>query len=490
MLLKGEGTVADPERAVPLLKKAAEAGLRGPASIALADYYRSNGDQEKERAALELVVDLSGDAEATLRLAELLLKSEGTAADQERGISLLEKAAEAGLKGPAFSTLAAYYRDSGDQVNELATLERLVNLGDNPKATLRFAEMLLDGEGTAADPERAIALLEKSAAAGLKEQAFSALAGYYRGSGDRVKELAVVEQLAHLGNGEATLRLAEMLLKGEGTPANPERAIALLEETGEAGLKEPALSALADHYHLSGDEVQELATLERLVGLGAHPEAKLRLGEMLLKGEGGDADPERAVTILEETAEAGLKGPALSALADYYRGNDDKVKEVAALEQLADLGDGKAAFRLAEVLLKGEGTSADPDRAIALLEMSLKENVTPAINLALVELLAAQYRNGDALRLTVTLLKHAYVADESDALAAFKGLPENDKAAVVQAMLSDSKLYSGPQNGRLTESTIKAIAKFCFSNNVAECRNEAMPVALLETLLNQLSLGS
>jgi TPR repeat protein len=47
--------------------------------------------------------------------------------------------------------------------------------------------------------------------------------------------------------------------------------------------------------------------------------ASLALADMLIKGEGGPRNPERAVEILTEISSTELAGPALSALGAYFR---------------------------------------------------------------------------------------------------------------------------------------------------------------------------
>jgi hypothetical protein len=56
----------------------------------------------------------------------------------------------------------------------------------------------------------------------------------------------------------------------------------------------------------------------------------------------------------------------------------------------------------------------------------------------------------------------------------------------VQAILRNAEYYNGSIDGRLTRRTLNAIGKFCSANHIAECQSEAVPVALLSALLNQL----
>jgi hypothetical protein len=71
MLLKGEGVITDPQRAIALLEKADSGRSNAAAPLALAEYYRSNGDTEKARATLQQAAEL-GNAQARKALSALL----------------------------------------------------------------------------------------------------------------------------------------------------------------------------------------------------------------------------------------------------------------------------------------------------------------------------------------------------------------------------------------------------------------------------------
>ena len=483
MLIKGEGTPTDPARAVPLLKQAAEAGWAGRADASLGQYYRRTGDDQEALAALQAASD-AGEAEAKVALADMLIKGEGTPIDPQGAIALLEEAADAGAAAPAFKSVADYYHGIGDNQHERAFLERAAKGGD-AEAELALAGMLINGDGGVADPDRAVALLQQAANAGQAATAFTALGNYYLAAGDREKAVAAFGQAVDAGDTSAELSLGKLLIDEKGSASDHERAIGLLQQAAAKGLTGPALAALGSYYRSAGDTAKALDALNQAVDAN-DPDAKLVLGEMLIKGEGTAPRPDQAISLLDEAASAGRKGPALRILGEYYLTTGARKKAASTLEQAADAGDSWARVTLASMLIDGNGVPADPEKARALLQAALKQGQNPLAYIGLVQLAAAEFRTG-ALDGALSLLKDADAADTTIALNSFERLQPNDKTAMVQAILQGEKFYTGPINGRLTGSTLDAIRRFCSKNAIAEaCRSEAVPVALLSALIKQL----
>jgi hypothetical protein len=175
------------------------------------------------------------------------------------------QAAETVLKGPAGSKLGNYYRSIGDYGKALSAYRQAAEAGEG-WAMIGLADMLRKGEGTTADPQQAIKLLEQASAAGLKGPAGSKLGNYYRSIGDYGKALSAYRQAAEAGEGWAMIGLADMLRKGEGTHVNYDMAKALLE----AAVKRESISyayvgliALAADHYGSGDAVHYTRSLLR-----------------------------------------------------------------------------------------------------------------------------------------------------------------------------------------------------------------------------------
>jgi tetratricopeptide (TPR) repeat protein len=93
----------------------------------------------------------------------------------------------------------------------------------------------------------------------------------------------------------------------------------------------------------------------------------LSLADMLFKGEGTPADPDKAIALAQEAAAGGLVGPAYLALGDHYRSVGEFTKALAAYERAFEFGEKGATQALADMLFKGEGTKPDPERATDLL---------------------------------------------------------------------------------------------------------------------------
>jgi tetratricopeptide (TPR) repeat protein len=275
---------------------------------------------------------------------------------------------------------------------------------------------------------------------------------------------------------------ASVLLKSEGTAADPQNAERFAEQIAEADLQRLAGSALGNYYRGIGEYGKALRAFQQAADAG-EGWAMFGLAEMLLKGEGTAADPQKAIKLLEQAAVAGLTGPTGNALGNYYRGIGEYGKALRAFQQAADAGEGWAMIGLAEMLLKGEGTQVSRDKARILLENALEQKKIAFAYVGLIALAAEQFRSGNAISPTLSLLRDAYVADPTIALNSVNWLPNNSKVAVIQSLLRDAALYSGPTDGLLTAATVRAIRRFCTRKNIRECSVNALPAPFLQALL-------
>jgi len=292
-------------------------------------------------------------------------------------------------------------------------------------------------------------------------------------------------------------------------------------ETSEASETEETLTEALEEPSQSE---RPIAALERAAKAG-NAWAMIGLADLLAAGEEVDADPDRALSLLENAAASGLEGPARGALGAYYRAIGDYEKALKLLDQAAEAGDGWAAFRLAEMIAEGQGTQpdeakaaepfgeaaasgltggkqekvdlalqlmkgkkADRDRASTLLE-GVRLEETPGAYAQLIAVSAADFRRNLPLDHAITLLRQAREADASVAFQAFRSLPENEKVALAQAILKSVGIYSGKTNGKLTKSTLQAIGRFCRRNGIDECKSEAMPDSFISALIERISTG-
>jgi TPR repeat protein/peptidoglycan/xylan/chitin deacetylase (PgdA/CDA1 family) len=352
-------------RAKQLLDKAAAAGMSGPAAGIYGTYYRKTGDFVAARQSLD-VAARSGNAQAAFELAGLYLSGEGGGKDAARAVALYQQAADAGLKAPAFAALGAYYRDQGDKIAAFTAFAKAAEAG-SPEGQLAAGQMLIAGIGTPVDAARGISFLESAAQTELKGPALESLGLYYRSAGVVDKALADLDSASVAGQPQAQLALAEMLMKGEGTDADPARAVALYQQAAVGGLTGPASLALGLYFRDHGEPAKAVEFFDKAANAG-EAEAKLALGSMLLKGEGVSVDAARAETLLTEAASQGFAGPALTTLGLYYRSEGDAQKAADALSKAADAGSADAMLELADMLVKGDGISADPERAVTLLK--------------------------------------------------------------------------------------------------------------------------
>ena len=78
--------------------------------------------------------------------------------------------------------------------------------------------------------------------------------------------------------------------------------------------------------------------------------AQINAAEMLMKGEGTNADPTRAIGLYEQASAGGLTGPASLAIGLYFRTQDEPAKAALALRAAADAGEGEAKLALGQML--------------------------------------------------------------------------------------------------------------------------------------------
>jgi TPR repeat protein len=89
---------------------------------------------------------------------------------------------------------------------------------------------------------------------------------------------------------------------------------------------------------------------------------------MLIKGEGGPADPKSALQLLSQIKDDGVKGYALGAIGNYYRRNGNLHEARSYFEKASQSGEYWSRLALAEMVMKGEGGPTDLDQGLALLD--------------------------------------------------------------------------------------------------------------------------
>ncbi|MGJ8585510.1 MAG: tetratricopeptide repeat protein [Marinosulfonomonas sp.] len=183
-------------------------------------------------------------------------------------------------------------------------------------------------------------------------------------------EVIELQQLASEGDAKAKYQLAEAYRKGEGVAPDPTRSIALFEELAETG-NANAYQRLGDFYARGNgvppDMPRAIGYYKQAIDAGSSY-ANISLGLALIStGEG-----EAALSAFQQALEDGQKSAALEIALGHAAGSfgaaTDPQSGIPVLAELAQAGDDKAKYSLAEAYRKGLGTAPDPARSIALFQ--------------------------------------------------------------------------------------------------------------------------
>src|SRR4051812_7593542 len=132
---------------------------------------------------------------------------------------------------------------------------------------------------------------------------------------DPVRARALLEEARRPDPGGAIVPLAEMLIAGEGGPADPKRAVSLLESSSDGAFVKAALGQLYLEGKLVPKDVQEAV---RLIGIAGQWDIDMRRQEARLLAdypEVRDSNPKRTLYFAVEAAELGEPG-AMATLID------------------------------------------------------------------------------------------------------------------------------------------------------------------------------
>ncbi len=393
---KGDGVERDYATAETLLNRAADAGRKADASIALAELYRAAeppfGDPAKAVDAYQAAVSL-GNTGAMVSLGRMLGTGDGVPVDFPRARQLLEDAIAGGAEKDGWAALAALYANAGEANRDMAkaaeAYQHAADLGD-AWAMLSLAQMLTQGNGVPADYERARALLDRAIAAGgeMPQSAWAGIGDLYRVAAppyrDPQKAVEAYETAISLGNTAAMVSLARMLGSGDGVPVDFPRARQLLEDAIAGGAEKDGWAALAALYANADGADRDMAkaaeAYQHAADLG-DAWAMLSLAQMLAQGDGIPADYDRARTLLDQAVATGGEMPqwAWAGIGDLYRvaapPYRDPAKAVEAYETAISLGNAGAMVSLARMLGTGDGVPVDFPRARQLLEDAIAAGV-------------------------------------------------------------------------------------------------------------------
>lgn len=383
---KGRGVVADGAKAIAVLEPLAADGQPN-ARIALADIYRNGApgvarDEPKAREIYQQVADLE-DATGIKRLADMMARGQGGMTDADGAVSLLESLAMKGDTGAMLQLGDLLSRAEFGIVDAAAAVAAYQQAADtgNASALVRIADLYRNGApGFARDNVRAATFLEDAVALGDNGARQRLGRMLLDGSlpSDPQRGVALLEAAADTGDRGAILTLAGILARGEGVPADGEKALMLLTPLIESG-QTNAMVNLADLYRygspgIAQDVDSAVRLYEQAIALGDLGSAK-RLGEMLVRGEAGEADFDRGASLVSVAAEAGDVG-ALLQLGDFYSrpdyGRADPERATEYYRRAAESGNASGFTRLGDLYRRGIGAlPADADAATAFYEQAV-----------------------------------------------------------------------------------------------------------------------
>ena len=239
-----------------------------------------------------------------------------------------------------------------------------------------------------------------------------------------------------------------MLIAGKPVPADPDRALAVLEKAVTVDGGAVSGEALGDFY-LEKTPLRDVAKAEAAYQSAAdknNVEAMLKLAPLLAKPEIGPPQRDRAAALLRSAMALGEAARAGLALGDLYLADGDVTAASAAYEAAAAAGNPSAHLALA---LPASQATDEADR----IEKSLAHFIAVA-------------KLGEANTAAVAMMK----------------LPGDVLVAAVQTLLTD-RGYSTVIDGKYGAGTRNSILSFCSAKAIKGCDGAFVTVNLLQALL-------
>ena len=211
----------------------------------------------------------AGQMDCMLRTADFYLEGKGMEKDVDRGMTLLNKAAEAGNPVANFRVaaqlLSAEKPDRAQVLTGYGHLLAAAN-GNLVEAQNELGLLYLSGKLGIADSPAGVAWLTRAAQGGNAQAQNNLATLYERGIGGVQKNIENAGQLyslaANQGHGPATLALARLINEGVGTKPDPIKAWALATLAAERGEKDA--DALVKEIAAKLDEKQRAEAAKEL----------------------------------------------------------------------------------------------------------------------------------------------------------------------------------------------------------------------------------
>lgn len=344
------GPPRDPTRGIRLVRDAAGAGL-AEASESLRDILDA-GVTGGDLTAAELIAEAMQKSTSV----EVVTGAERQRSEQELMEELARREIKAGCDGETLVQIASDYGKLVDLVPEArekaSTLfaRALLAAPEEPEVVFKVGRAIREGILPAERPDQAATLLR-----------IAAEAGYI----------------------PAMKALAEVLLAGDGVPADTRAAIGWYERAADAGDG----AAAADLFRLvtidptvtDEDRAHAWARLMKAAESGSPP-AMREVGIRMQLGSGVAADPAGGADWLKRAAEAGDSQAMREIARSYAAGFGvplSPADSVLWLERAAARGEARAMYELALNYQSGFGGKTDPDRAEQLMEAAHRAGFEP-----------------------------------------------------------------------------------------------------------------
>jgi TPR repeat protein len=301
--------------------------------------------------------------------------------------------------------------DEGRYQQALAYFEqayaKLTSEEGGDEASLFIGKLHLFAPIEGADPEKGLAMLERTARApfnpGLDMPVFDPkepdrntaigeaamvlgqlyLTGRAGVAKDPAAALKWFERANEVGHVAAAKIAGDMYASGVGAPRDLKKAAKLYKEaaTLDYAPAQFAYAQMLDRGDLGKPDVKQALAWYEHAAKYEHPGALYALGAAYDAGDGVPADPARALTYYQQAA---LKGsaPAARSLANHLYRGDGVTRDLAAARKLFETaavqGDAEAMYSLGAMLMRGEGGEADNTKAWVWLKLAQAGKVEAA----------------------------------------------------------------------------------------------------------------
>lgn len=388
----GNGVEASREKAIEYYHKAADAKHKDAVYRLSFILLASEDEKERDQAREELEKAAKDDPAVAGRiLGEAYLRGMlSPAADPDKAVFWWKRAADAG-DIPSLLLIARFYEgqfgfpELKDLKQAMEYYGKAAGLGA-PAAMASYGSRLLSGDESIRDEAKGREWIKKAIEA--KEISGYLVLGDFE---ENVKKdlkaaLAAYERGKDAGQIDSMLRAADFYIEGKAGEKDVERGVTVLKQAAEAGSAVASLKLAV--MELSAEKPDLVSGYGHLLAAanGNLVEAQNELGLFYLSGKLAVADPAAGVAWLTRAAKGGY-APAQANLGTLYErgvaGVERSFENAGQLFTLAaNQGHGAATLALANLVLEGHGTEADPVKAWALATLAAERGQEEATELA------------------------------------------------------------------------------------------------------------